>query len=331
LRKANGSHGANERTGALPPRGGAIATIGTGARLMLVFSPEHPGSDAAHQRALFHRQGEELRRRRRLYTIVGVVLFSALFIGSAVIGNFRPTALIEGFPKLGEYIQRTMPTLHWSTLGKDLAYWFYGLPKWLDLLLETVLMAYLATLLGSLGALLLCFYGSRNLAPNNWCYHLARRASEFFRTIPDLVFALIFVFAFGLGPLAGILAIALHSMGANGKLFAEANENIDMGPVEGVRALGAGWVQIMRFAVIPQVMPNYASYVLWRFEINVRTAAVMGFVGAGGIGMELIVAVRSLYYEDISAILILIIVTVGLIDIACERLRHALIGRESFE
>jgi len=147
----------------------------------------------------------------------------------------------------------------------------------------------------------------------------------------DLVFALIFVFAFGLGPLAGILAIALHSMGANGKLFAEANENIDMGPVEGVRALGAGWVQIMRFAVIPQVMPNYASYVLWRFEINVRTAAVMGFVGAGGIGMELIVAVRSLYYEDISAILILIIVTVGLIDIACERLRHALIGRESFE
>ena len=87
----------------------------------------------------------------------------------------------------------------------------------------------------------------------------------------------------------------------------------------------------MRFAVMPQVLPNYASYVLWRFEINVRTAAVMGFVGAGGIGMELITAVRSLYYEDISAILILIVLTVGLIDIGCERLRHALIGREALE
>ena len=83
-----------------------------------------------------------------------------------MIGKFSPTALIEGAPKLGEYVQRTLPTLRWASLGADLAYWFYGLRKWLDLLFETVLMAYLATLLGSLGALLLCFYGSRNLAPN---------------------------------------------------------------------------------------------------------------------------------------------------------------------
>jgi phosphonate transport system permease protein len=296
---------------------------------MLVASPGH--STKAHQRAIFDRQCAELRQRRRLHTTIGLILLVALCVGSAVIGKFNPMALIEGGPKLGEYVQRTLPTLHWSSLGADLAYWFYGLRKWLDLLLETVLMAYLATLLGSLGALLVCFYASRNLAPNGWSYHLARRASEFFRTIPDLVFALIFVFAFGLGPLAGILAITLHSLGANGKLFAEANENIDMKPVEGLRALGSGWVQTMRFAVVPQVMPSYASYVLWRFEINVRTAAVMGFVGAGGIGMELITAVRSLYYEDISAILILIVVTVGLIDIGCERLRHALIGRETLE
>ena len=143
------------------------------------------------------------------------------------------------------------------------------------------------------------------------------------------MFALIFVFAFGLGPLAGILAIALHSFGANAKLFAEANENIDMKPVEGLQAAGASWLQTMRFAVVPQALPNYASYGLWRFEINVRTAAVMGFVGAGGIGMELMTAVRSLYYEDISAILILIVATVSLIDIGCERLRHAFIGREA--
>jgi len=281
--------------------------------------------------AFFEVRFAELRRTRHLATAFGVAVFAALVVASAIVGNFNPAALIEGAPKLGEYVQRTLPTLRWSSLGADLAYWFYGLPKWLDLLLETVLMAYLATLLGSFGALLLCFYGSSNLAPNSWSYHLARRLAEFFRTIPDLVFALIFVFAFGLGPLPGVLAIALHSLGANGKLFAEANENIDMGPVEGLRASGANWVQTMRFAVLPQVLPNYASYVLWRFEINVRTAAVMGFVGAGGIGMELITAVRSLYYEDISAILILIVLTVTLIDIGCGKLRHSLIGRETLE
>ncbi len=281
--------------------------------------------------ASFERQYLAIRRSRRIATAVGIALFLAVFAGASIVGRFNPAELIEGAPKLGEYIWKTLPTLRPATLGADLAHWFYNLPKWLDLLLETVLMAYLATLLGSALALLLCFFGSANLAPGPWTYRAARRIAEFFRTIPDLVFALIFVFAFGLGPLAGILAIALHSLGANGKLFAEANENIDMGPVDGLKSSGANWIQTMRFAVIPQVLPNYASYVLWRFEINVRTAAVMGFVGAGGIGMELMTAVRSLYYEDISAILILIVLTVSLIDMGCERLRHAMIGRETFE
>ena len=278
--------------------------------------------------AAFERRFAELRRARRLTTALGLSLFAALFVASAVIGKFSPAALIEGAPKLGEYVQRTLPALHWTSLGADLAYWFYGLRKWLELLLETVLMAYLATLLGSVGALLLCFYGSSNLSPNRWSYQLARRIAEFFRTVPDLVFALIFVFAFGLGPLPGILAIALHSLGANAKLFAEANENIDMAPVDGLRAAGANWVQTMRYAVIPQVLPNYASYVLWRFEINVRTAAVMGFVGAGGIGQDLIEAIRKFYYSDVSAILVLILVTVAVIDALTTRVRHHLIGLE---
>lgn len=292
---------------------------------------DSPMSQAIESADLFERRYAEHCRRRQLATALGLLIFFAAFVSSAIIARFDLWALIEGAPKLGEYVQRTIPTLRWGSLQADLAYWFYGLRKWLDLLLETVLMAYLATLLGSLGALLLCFFGSANLSPGPWTYHLARRMAEFFRTVPDLVFALIFVFAFGLGPLAGILAIALHSLGANGKLFAEANENIDMGPVEGLRSAGANWVQTIRFAVIPQVLPNYVSYVLWRFEINVRAAAVMGFVGAGGIGMELITAVRSLYYEDISAILILIVTTVSLIDIGCDKVRHALIGREVSE
>ena len=106
-------------------------------------------------------------------------------------------------------------------------------------------------------------------------------------------------------------------------------ENIDMKPVEGVRSAGAGWVQTLRFAAVPQVLSSFVSYALLRFEINVREAGIMGFVGAGGIGQELLVSIRKFYYSDVSAILILIIVTVMLIDLATEGVRHRLIGRQN--
>ena len=149
------------------------------------------------------------------------------------------------------------------------------------------------------------------------------------RTVPGIVFALIFVIAFGLGPMAGVLAIAIHSTGALGKLFSEIVENIDMKPVEGVRSTGASWLSCMRFAVLPQVAAGYASYALLRFEINVREASVMGFVGAGGIGQELVVAIRKFYYSDVSAILLMIIVTVFIIDIGTGWLRGRLFGKDA--
>jgi phosphonate transport system permease protein len=142
------------------------------------------------------------------------------------------------------------------------------------------------------------------------------------------VFALIFVIAFGLGPMAGVLAIAIHCVGALGKQYSEMVENIDMKPVEGVRATGGGWIACMRFAVLPQVTAGFASYSLLRFEINVRGASVMGFVGAGGIGQELIVAIRKFYYSDVSAILVLIILTVFVIDIGTGWARQRLFGQD---
>ena len=146
--------------------------------------------------------------------------------------------------------------------------------------------------------------------------------------MPEIVFALIFVLAFGLGPLPGVLAIAIHTTGALGKQFAEVVENIDSKPVEGVAASGGNWIQIVRFGALPQVLSNFVSYALLRFEINVRGAAVMGFVGAGGIGQDLIEAVRKFYYTDVSAILLLIVVTVMMIDFLTERVRHRLLGLE---
>jgi phosphonate transport system permease protein len=277
----------------------------------------------------FERRYRELAAARRTRTAVSCGVVGVLVLLSAWVSEFDLVKLAQGMPRITEYIQKTLPTLAWATLGDDLAEWMYGLPKWLNMLWETILIAYTATLLGTAGAFLLCFHASQNMMRGRASQIVAKRLFEVFRTIPDLVYALIFVFAFGLGPLAGVLAIAIHAMGANGKLFAEAVENIDQRPVDGLRAAGADWVQTIRYAVLPQVMPNFASFTLWRFELNVRTAAVVGFVGAGGIGQEFYTAIRMLYYEDISAIVLLLVGTVVLIDMACERMRHHLIGQES--
>lgn len=208
----------------------------------------------------------------------------------------------------------------------DPSEWLWGWRKWGLLLLDTLLIAYVGTALGAMGGFLLSFCAASNLVTNRWLRGTARRGLEFCRTVPDIVFALIFVIVFGLGPVPGVLAIAIHSMGALGKLFSEVAENIDMKPVEGASAAGASWPAMLRFAVLPQVLPNYASYTLLRFEINLRQASVLGFVGAGGIGQDLIEAIRKFYYNDVAAILLLIILTVMLIDLGTERLRHRLIG-----
>ena len=131
------------------------------------------------------------------------------------------------------------------------------------------------------------------------------------------------------GALAGVLALMVHTTGAQGKLFSEVNENCDFKPIEGVRAAGGNWFEEIRFAVLPQVLPNFISYTFWRLALNVQAATVMGFVAAGGIGYELITAIRLLYFLDVGAILLMIIGTVFLIDIASERLRHHFIGKET--
>jgi phosphonate transport system permease protein len=204
--------------------------------------------------------------------------------------------------------------------------WFWNLSGWSRLLLETLIMSYVGTLLGAVVGFVLCFWASRNLTTSRWLRAGARRVLEFLRTVPDLVFALIFVEAFGLGPLPGVLALALHSTGALGKQFYELVENVDMKPVEGVWAAGGGRWAAIRFAVLPQIAGGFASYAILRFEINVREAAVLGYVGAGGIGYKLIEAIRKFYYSDVSAILVMVIVTVFLIDAVTDRIQQRIHG-----
>jgi phosphonate transport system permease protein len=275
--------------------------------------------------AVFEHARAEMRRARRTKELLFAALFAAAFVFSVIVGEVNLATLAEGLPGLFNYISDTIPMIQADNVVGGIREWFWAFPKWLGLLFDTIVIAFLGTLLGTVGALVFCFAGARNLSVNPWLYFVARRLTEVARAVPELVYAMIFVFAFGLGALPGVLAIAVHSTGALGKLFSEVNENIDMGPVEGVRAAGGNWFQIVRLAVVPQVLPNFLSYALLRFEINVRSAAVIGFVGAGGIGQELMFVIRQFVYTDISAIVLMIIVTVSLIDVSCEKLRHQFI------
>ena len=265
-------------------------------------------------------------KRRQLW--LGIVV---LLVCVAVSGQIAEISLSKFFQHIGNftsYFYRIAHLENGQSVLSDPAEWFWGWKKWLGLMGETLLMAYVGTLLGGCAALALCFLASKNITPNNTVVFATRRFLEFSRTVPEMVFALIFVVAFSLGPLPGILALAIHTTGALGKLFAEVVENIDMKPVDGVISTGGSWLHKVRFAVLPQVASNFASYALLRFEINVRGAAVLGFVGAGGIGQTLLEVIRKFYYADVSAVLVMIITTVMLIDAITERVRHKLLGQE---
>ena len=155
---------------------------------------------------------------------------------------------------------------------------------------------------------------------------VTRRCLEFSRTVPEIVFALIFVIAFGLGPVPGVLAIALHTMGALGKLFSEVVENIDMKPVEGVAASGGSWLAQVRYGAVPQILPIITSQWLYYIESNTRSATIIGIVGAGGIGLHLSEMIRTLEWQQVSFIVLMILATVALIDTLSSKIRFAIIG-----
>jgi phosphonate transport system permease protein len=267
-------------------------------------------------------------RSRRLQSLVVVACIVAAIALSSISAEVSLGKLVDNIGNFTSYFGRLLHLESGAFVWTDPVEWFWGLRRWLRLLGETLLMAYVGTALGAIGAFFLCFFAAANVAPRPWLRVAVRRFCELCRTVPELVFALMFVIAFGLGPMAGVLAVAIHTIGALGKLFAEVVENIDMKPVEGVTATGAHWTAAMRYGAVPQILSNFVSYALLRFEINVRGATVMGFVGAGGIGVDLVEAIRKFYYSDVSAILVLIIVTVSVIDTMTGLVRHRLIGQE---
>ena len=283
---------------------------------------------AAAPRARFASAWVAHRRARRLHWLTGAVVLTVLIAISAWLGEVNLGLLWDRLPRFGSYFGRMVPELALPTLWEDLAYWYWNGWRWLASLWQTVLIAIYATLFGAALAYVFSFLAARNLTPAPWVGIAARRTLELARTIPELVFAVLFVFAFGIGPLAGVLAIGLHSFGALGKLFGDVAENADPEPLRGVRATGASWAQTMVFGATPQLAPDYLSYGLMRLEINVRAASILGFVGAGGIGQDLYKAIKNFDHTDISAIALMLIAAVMLIDAVCGWLRGLLIGRD---
>lgn len=277
-------------------------------------------------------RGEEAfqaaRRARRRATLFAACVVAACLVLAAWVSEAHPSRLVQGVPRIAEYFAKILPDLRWAALfaGTDtegsIAFWMYRLADWALLLAQTANMAAIATLLGAIMGVPMAFLAASNTAPSRLVFHASRRFLEALRTVPDIVYALIFVWAFGVGPLAGVLAIAIHSAGALGKQCAESIENIDNGPREGMVAAGASWVEGCRFGALPLGLNQILSYVLLRFEVNLRSASVIGFVGAGGIGEELYKVISFNYYEEISAIILLVILAVMTIDLLSERLRR---------
>ena len=284
---------------------------------------------------ILNSHNKSLIRKKRFWNISLITLLLIGITLSSKIIDINSSNLLNGIPRLGDYVSQILPSLETSNLflsSKDkgsIAYWYFNLPKYLKLLFETFNMALLATIIGSTLALFFSFLAAKNTSPNSLVFFTIRRILEFFRGVPEIIFAILFVWVLGIGPLAGIIAITLHTTGSLGKLFSEVHENSNNKPIEALKASGGNWLSEMKFGLLPQVLPNLISYVLLRFEINIRASTILGFVGAGGIGQELYLVINFNYYEEVSAIILLIILTVVSIDLFSGYLRKNIIGVEN--
>ncbi|PSM19336.1 phosphonate ABC transporter, permease protein PhnE [Nitratireductor sp. StC3] len=265
-----------------------------------------------------------LVRRRRLYSALLLVLFVALLAGGFDLADSRNAGgFWSGLSQIFDFPVELVR----EAINKGAAL-PGNLLRYLPAMIETINIAAVSTLLGAVLAVFLSLLSTRGLARWPRLMPLFRRVMDTMRAIPEIVIALVLIFVLGGGPVPAMIAIAFHTAGALGKLFSEVNENADLKPIEGLSSVGASWFQRMWLGVLPQVMPNYLSYALLRFEINVRASAILGFVGAGGIGAELRVAISwgTGRYDAAAAIFLLLFLTIVAIDQLSSHVRNRLVG-----
>ncbi|MDQ0089673.1 phosphonate transport system permease protein [Paenibacillus anaericanus] len=258
----------------------------------------------------------ELKRPKapsRFKHYLTAIILLLLLWGSAIQTESSFSELFHGLPNMLDLLREMFP------------------PKWsyfdniFDAMLETIRMALVGTTLGAIVAIPVALLCASNLTKRGLIYYPARFILNLIRTIPDLLLAAIFVAIFGLGPLPGIFALTVFSVGLIAKLTYEALEAIDQGPIEAMTSVGANYVQVILYGVIPQIQAHFASYVLYTFEINVRAAAILGLVGAGGIGHYYEITLGFLEYDKTSMIIIFTLVIVLIIDYISSKLREKLL------
>lgn len=237
------------------------------------------------------------------------LVLAVVFFASWYVDLFDFRTLANGIPAIA------------TLLGESLPPDFTNVMDWVSPLLDTLAMSVAGTAIAVSASVPLAFLAARNTTPHPVVFHVTRTILNALRSVPELIMGIIFVAAVGFGALPGVLALGLHSIGMVGKFFAEAIEHVDEAPVEAADASGATRLQVLWHAVLPQVLPQFADVSIYRWEYNFRASTVMGMVGAGGIGFELMGSLRIMQYQEVSAILLVILVMVTLVDSLSGRLR----------
>lgn len=253
--------------------------------------------------------------RGRAALLAGAGLAVSLYVAGLWTLDISLPRIVHGLGQLGTVVRLMLPP---DDGGHVLLY--------LDALGQTLSIAFLGTLLAAMLALPFGFLAARNVVANRLLHMVSRRSLDVVRSIDVLIWALIWINVVGLGPFAGALAIASSDFGALGKLMSESVETTDRRAIDGVTACGGGRLLLLRFGIVPQVLPVFASQLLYFFESNVRSATIIGIVGAGGIGLHLYEQIRVLEWGQVSFLILMVLLTVAAIDFVSSRLRQAIIG-----
>ena len=290
---------------------------------------------------------------RRLYTIIALVVFLVALLASLnFANNANAGKFVERLPYLFDFVKNFVPDspmeivramfdLPSPYVDGSLKYDYTSqrvyvtdslyIPHFIYQLVITINIALISTIIGAASAFVLCFFASTNLIGAGATRWVVRRVMELMRAFPEIVIAGLLTAIVSIGPIAAIIAITVHTVGALGKLFFEVVENADMKPDEGLRAAGANWLERVRYAIVPQVLPNFVSYTLLRAEINVRASTIIGAVGGGGIGEVFRLAIGQDHAAKTYAIIILVLISIIAIDQFSAWLRKRLVGAQSFE
>ena len=263
-----------------------------------------------------------LTRRKRMYGGLLLLAFVVTFIAGFQIAEDRNAgSFSEGISRIFDFPYDLISEA-WGNAANMPAHAANAFPA----LIETVNIAMVSTILGCIIGTGLSLAGTRGLAYWPRFIPVARRTSDVFRAVPEIVIALVLIFIMGGGPVPAVIAIAIHTAGAQGKLFSEVNENVDLKPLDGLASVGATWWQRTWLCVFPQVLPNYLSYSLLRLEVNIRASAILGFVGAGGIGYELRNAMTfgQGKFDQAAAIFLMLFATIVIVDQISSWMRNSL-------